>query len=358
MDALVRAPVSPRVAVGGWAAAFRAAATIAITRPSLWTLGLLGFLARGGALLVLLPITALPSPVGLSTLLGPDLFDADGLSARGQALLELALAVVAILVILALLLSAASDSAAFGSFAADPRSAPLRRGRGARRLDVPTMAWLVIELALLRALLLVPAALAVVGAATRVSEVARQEILLPTRLDLPLTVRVAAGSLGPLVLMGALLLLASIVSGRLGRELLLGRFGLERRVGWRASLLGAMVIGTWRLVRRPGRFLAAEAIGWTVALPALALALAALAVAWRLVETMYLAGGPARATPLPELVAGVAGALGAALATVAFLAVFGLALAVLGAASALRAALLTTAVLPGPRREDWTHRGD
>ena len=48
-----------------------AALEAAVSDPGAWPLGMLGFLVRGGFVVLALPILTLPSPVGLATLLGP-----------------------------------------------------------------------------------------------------------------------------------------------------------------------------------------------------------------------------------------------------------------------------------------------
>src|SRR3989304_449023 len=48
-----------------------AALSVVVAEPSLWLLGSAGFLVRGGLVLLALPIVTLPSPGGITTLLGP-----------------------------------------------------------------------------------------------------------------------------------------------------------------------------------------------------------------------------------------------------------------------------------------------
>ena len=46
-----------------------------LARPSTWPLALLGFLVRGGWLLIVAPIVVLPTPVGLANVVAPVLED-------------------------------------------------------------------------------------------------------------------------------------------------------------------------------------------------------------------------------------------------------------------------------------------
>ena len=46
-----------------------------LARPSTWAFGLLGFLVRGGWLLVVAPIVVVPTPIGLANIVAPVLED-------------------------------------------------------------------------------------------------------------------------------------------------------------------------------------------------------------------------------------------------------------------------------------------
>ena len=54
-----------------WGASLGASLLIVLARPALWVIALAGFLVRGGILLFLVPIVALPSPVGLANAFAP-----------------------------------------------------------------------------------------------------------------------------------------------------------------------------------------------------------------------------------------------------------------------------------------------
>ncbi len=48
---------------------------VTLTRPATWLVALAGFLIRGGIVWFLIPIVALPTPVGLANALGPSIVE-------------------------------------------------------------------------------------------------------------------------------------------------------------------------------------------------------------------------------------------------------------------------------------------
>lgn len=54
----------------GWFGGVRVAGRAVADRPGIWLLALLGFFARGGLVLLLLPILVLPSPIGAASVVG------------------------------------------------------------------------------------------------------------------------------------------------------------------------------------------------------------------------------------------------------------------------------------------------
>jgi hypothetical protein len=128
----------------------------------------------------------------------------------------------------------------------------------------------------------------------------------------------------------------------LGRELLARRAGLlpARSRG----AFGGLAAGARTLVRRPLRAVASSLLAWLIGLGAAAVAAVAIAAGWTLVQAVYLsAAGADGATALVT----AATWLVAALATAVLVAIVGLALSAIGAAAALRSAMLTQSALGG-----------
>ncbi len=303
--------------------------------PALWSVGLVGFLARGGLLLIVLPMLALPSPVSLSVLIGPDLVDANGLSTRVAALLVLAGAIVVLSLVVGLVMAALADVAAFeGTLsAAGVAAPPLTRRQVAR---------LVLELLGLQLVAAVPLLLALVPAAAAVAGVVRQEILLPSDQGLPLWWRVVQGTWPALTLVAAMTLLATHVYTVVGREVLARHAGLVPP-STRSSAVGRALGATAALVRRPVRAVAASVLVWVTGIIGAIAAAGLVALGWALAQMVYPSSPEAGSTLLVTAATWLAAAAG----TATLVGLLGLALTMLGATTAIRSALLTQAALGG-----------
>ena len=130
-----------------------------VRRPSLWVYALVAFLARGGIVLLVLPIVVAPTFVGLANFVGPASVSAGGPGPRLVALIVAGLAAAAVLVVVGTCVAAAAEVALHRATAATPEAgavvatgrgaaavfagAAARRGRGAtpaRRCDARTAA--------------------------------------------------------------------------------------------------------------------------------------------------------------------------------------------------------------------------
>jgi hypothetical protein len=302
--------------------------------PALWSVGLVGFLARGGFLLILLPMLALPSPVSLSVLIGPDLVDANGLSARVAALLVLAGGLVVLALVAGLVMAVLADIAAFeGILSAAGVAVPSRARRPLARL--------VVKLLALQLAAAVPFLIALVPTVAVMAGVIRQEILLPSDQGLPLWWRVVESTWPWLVVVAATVLLASHIYSVVGRELLARHVGLLPPTPGSSALrrvLGAPAA----LLRRPGRAVAASVAVWAVGICGAVVAAALIALGWTIAQVAYLSP-PTGATVLATVATWMAAAAG----TAVLVGLLGAALVLLGATAAMRSALLTRAAVGG-----------
>jgi hypothetical protein len=302
--------------------------------PALWSVGLVGFLARGGFLLILLPMLALPSPVSLSVLIGPDLVDANGLSARVAALLVLAGGLVVLALVAGLVMAVLADIAAFeGILSATGVAVPSRARRPLARL--------VVKLLALQLAAAVPFLIALVPTVAVMAGVIRQEILLPSDQGLPLWWRVVESTWPWLVVVAATVLLASHIYSVVGRELLARHVGLLPPTPGSSALrrvLGAPAA----LLRRPGRAVAASVAVWAVGICGAVVAAALIALGWTIAQVAYLSP-PTGATVLATVATWMAAAAG----TAVLVGLLGAALVLLGATAAMRSALLTRAAVGG-----------
>ena len=329
----VLAPGVTTLPLRGWRAGVTTAFVVTLGRPSLWLLGSLGFAARGGFLLLALPIITIPSPVVLSVIFRGR-FAATGISSE----LELVVALlVAGLLLGGLLLAALADVAAFERLIGDPESGELRAGVDARPLERGEGRRLVLTLAGIQALALLPAAIVSLGLYQGLTSLVISEVQAPSSLETPLVLRVLEAARDPLLAFALLLLLADTLYALASRAVLAWHFrvGLPGRPR-PSGAAAAAIHGAERLVVRPLRTLATGALAWSVSLVVLLPIVWASSVAWDGVRGAYLApGGLSEPTTL----------LLVFLVSLAFAAIWVAGSILAGFASALRAALWSAEAL-------------
>lgn len=316
---------------GGLPTSLATALAVVLSDPALWLLGAVGFLARGGWLVLMLPIWALPSPVAVTTLLGADVLGTGRVSPQLVALLAAGLAVIATAVVAGAVAAAAVDVAAFEHFVRDPETLELRHGREARVLSRAERIRLVLRLVALLGLLLLPAAAALVATALRMVQAAYQEFLLPGSLDVPLALRILGSSSAHVFVLVLCLLGADLLASVVSRQLLAARFGLGGRAGGRKRMPGrSLRAALAALLARTTRTAATAMLAWLVTLGLLVPGLGGVLLGWAAVRSAFLG---------PDLLRDLQGAVAAALVAVLFVALWGGALLLAGFASAVRAAV-------------------
>jgi hypothetical protein len=189
------APPAPRRAVP-WSRALTAASITAVSRPRLWVFALLAFLARGGLVVLVIPMIVLPSFVGLSNIVGPTSVTAAGPTPRLVALVGAWLGVTLLAILGGTLVGAGAEVALY-------RATVAPGADWARRVVRPSPEGIAgaasargaaLRVAVLRLALLLPVALAVAAAVPAWVQVAYRELLLPSDLAVPLPIRVVAGA--------------------------------------------------------------------------------------------------------------------------------------------------------------------
>jgi hypothetical protein len=236
-----------------------------LARPRLWALGLAGFLARGGIVLLVLPILTLPSVVGVTTFVGPTAITAAGLSARFVALAAVAVPILATWLVAGTLVGAAVDVALVRE-ALRPDGATGWPGADPDRGD----RGLLRRLLAVRLITLVPLGLALAWGVARLVEVGYRELILPGDLARPFVLRVLAGApevvLALLVawlvgeVVGAVAVRLAIVEGRSAGPALRGALrSIARRPLAPLGILGATLGGSIVVVAPP---VAAATIAW------------------------------------------------------------------------------------------------
>src|SRR5690242_4505601 len=114
-ESVVAAPVEGDARVdgrsrsAGWVDGVVWATSRTLAEPSAWIVALAGFLARGGIVVLLVPILPLPSPVGIANIVGPAVVTPAGPSSQGIAILVAAGVVVVGWIVFGVLIGAATD---------------------------------------------------------------------------------------------------------------------------------------------------------------------------------------------------------------------------------------------------------
>ncbi len=323
-----------------------------LSSPVMWLVGAAGFLARGGILVLALPILSLPTPVGVTLLVPPLSVTTSGISSAFVPELLAAGAFTVVAVALGLLLGVLADAVVYQQLAGLARTHDVAghdvAARDAAAHDVATHTSilpatmpgprggaprLVAKLVGVEILALLPAIAMSIITVSRLIAVGEQEYLLPSSTSVPYVARVLQGASTALMALGACLLLADVVNALLSRRLLRGAYRPEAvptagrpRPAARAA----------QALRGAARIAATWLAAWLVTIVSLVPGLLAITLAWPAVRDTY-AATLSSASPGPvELVA----------ATLAFVAAWIVALLVAGAGSALRAAAWSSGRLP------------
>jgi hypothetical protein len=300
--------------------------------PSTWLVGAAGFLARGGILVLALPILSLPTPVGVTLLIPPLSVTTSGVSSVFvPELVALGLALAGIVVV-ALLLGALADAVAYEHVTAaarvgDATPAPAASGlpgdarsRAAPRGATPALVGRLVAVELVA---LVPAAVAAIVTTGRLIAVGNQEYLLPSSIDVPYAVRVLRGASEAVLVLAVCLLLADVANALLSRRVLRHAFGRTDPPGPRG-------------LQRPVRIAATWLGAWLVTLASLVPGLAAIELTWPGVRDAYTLT-MSRQPPAPAVLV---------LVTAVFVAAWVAAVVVAGLGSAIRTVLWSHATAP------------
>jgi hypothetical protein len=315
--------------------AFRPALQRAFAPPSGWGNGVAGFLARGGILLFALPISILPTPVGVSLLLGP--VDVTGPPRGASAAIWALVGVAGALLLFMAAVAAVSDLAAYRRLlhrGEGPQGAggePAGAGpplAGSAFGPVARPGWgdarLIAGLVVLEAIAVLPAAAVSVAAAGRLVAVGREEYFLPSSLTVPFTLRVVAGARNEVVALTVCLVLADLFYAVMSRWLFHRRGPhLYRPAPPGPATRAARGVGVWL-----GSWLVTAAF----VLPGLALVVGA----WTIVREVVAGGG------LPGSPVELAGSLAA---VALFVACWGIAVVAAGASSVIRSVMWSVALL-------------
>ncbi len=226
---------------------------------------MLGFLARGGLVVFAVPIVVLPTPIGISNLVGGTALTGSGAS---EGLIRLILAGVLVvmgLVAAGLVIGAFADvvlGRVAATFARDraggtvpgrrhpepaATSAAATSAAATSALDrdhppvEPGFSSMLWRLVVLRALSLVPVGLAVAWATSRLVAAGYHQLILPDDLTIPLAVRILVVAVDAAVVVVVVWLMAEFFGGIAVRHVILGG----------RSVPGAVAAAIRQVARRP-----------------------------------------------------------------------------------------------------------
>lgn len=254
-----------------------------IEHPSLWLLGTLSFMMRGGLVVMLLPIIVLPTQVEVRLMLGGNL-GSSGFAPAFWVGVGAATIFSTGLLMLVLYTLARLDVSTFERLATDP---DLELELPPRRAADPDAR--IRDLFVVESLMVIVLLLAAVPLAAALGQVTYDEILRPTSTA-PIYDRVFSQVILPLAVLAISLPIVDSISAGAVRRLLIGR-----------SVGSAVAESIGDLVRRPVWFFATTAVAWLALAAAVVGTDAVLTVAWQQTRAAFL-----RTTSFSDMLTAVA----------------------------------------------------
>ncbi len=258
-----------------WGQAMADAVFATLALPWAWPVALAGFLARGGIVVLLLPVVVMPTTSGLANAVAPALTPL----VFGEPSAALDLLVIGLVALLVVALAVGGLVGAWADLAllrAAPRdliaAAPLREPR-----------WLVWRSFVARLLAHVPLAVALAWGAIRVVDAAYRELTVPDEVQTLLAVRILRDVPDAVAIIAAAWLLGEAAGGLAARRLITSR----------SSSAGALAWSIGRLVRQPLGAVATLVVTTTVVVVALLAALVPPAIAWHAVAVLLASAASA-----------------------------------------------------------------
>lgn len=252
-----------------------------LARPATWPLALLGFLVRGGWLLIVAPIVVVPTPVGLANVVAPLLEDV----AFGRRTGELT-ALVAVVVVVAVAWLIVG-----GLIAAVAEADGVRRIADEEGFPWPggPVAW---RIAVVRLVAHLPLAIGAAWAAVRIVSVAYRELTVPSDVTVPAAWRIVAGAPDAFAIVSVTWLVGEIVGAVATRRIVL--HDDNGRKAFRAALR--------RLRDDPARLLAMGLAGTAILVVVLTTTGLAAGATWNALGAAMSIGDASPATTLLLLV--------------------------------------------------------
>lgn len=276
-------------------AALLASLLVTLGRPAWWLLALAAFLLRGGAVLFVIPIIAIPSPLAISNVAAP-LIVPIALGRAGSTVVIAAIVAIALFLWLViggwlaaaieLALVRESAAAAIEEGVAGPEAAAVQAAAQKRAVDRDGVRGFGLETAgqILgtRLVVALPLAAALAVGVVRIVEVAYAELLRPTDIAASLPMRVVEGAASEIAIIALAWLGAELVAGVAARWVALE--GLGVRTAIRRSAVDVIVRPRSNLLPWMGASLVLSVV--------LGGSLLAARIAWDQVQTAMAATRP------------------------------------------------------------------
>ena len=291
-----------------------AALLAVLERPVTWVLGLVGFLVRGGWLIVLAPIVVLPTAVGIANVVAPLVEDI----AFGRRTDEV-ITVGAIALIVALVWLIGGGLLAAAAEVECVRQTLVGLGETSPRTTMRHPIWRVFAV---RCLTLVPFVVALAWSGFRLTSVGYRELTVPSDVGTPILYRILGGAPDAIVAMLLTWLFAEIVGGLAARTVILEA----------TQVRGALREALRDLRHRPWRLGALASLSAAVLLAVIGVTGLATSTTW---DGLRAALGEGDVS------------IGAAALLVLFVGLFAAGLVILGLVTAWRSAVWTVIAVQG-----------
>jgi hypothetical protein len=301
-----------------------AALLAVLERPVTWVLGLVGFLVRGGWLLVLAPIVVLPTAVGIANVVAP-LVEDIAFGRRTDEVITagaIALSVALVWLIGGGLLAAAAEVECV-------RQTLVGLGETSPRTTMRHPIWRVFAV---RCLTLVPFVVALAWSGFRLTSVGYRELTVPSDVGIPILYRILGGAPDAIMAMLLTWLFAEIAGGLAARTVILE--ATQVRDALREALRD--------LRHRPWRLGALASLSAAVLLAVIGVTGLATSTTW---DGLRAALGEGDVS------------IGAAALLVLFVGLFAAGLVILGLVTAWRSAVWTVIAVQGVRSSAGTFGG-
>ena len=305
-------------------ATYVAALLAVLERPVTWVLGLVGFLVRGGWLIVLAPIVVLPTAVGIANVVAP-LVEDIAFGRRTDEVITagaIALSVALVWLIGGGLLAAAAEVECV-------RQTLVGLGETSPRTTMRHPIWRVFAV---RCLTLVPFVVALAWSGFRLTSVGYRELTVPSDVGIPILYRILGGAPDAIMAMLLTWLFAEIAGGLAARTVILE--ATQVRDALREALRD--------LRHRPWRLGALASLSAAVLLAVIGVTGLATSTTW---DGLRAALGEGDVS------------IGAAALLVLFVGLFAAGLVILGLATAWRSAVWTVIAAQGVRSSAGTFGG-